>query len=85
MHPGLFYVPLHNPHVVLQCFGEHFAEVLGGGGDITLSTQDRMDTLVCEVESSLGAKGEVCDKPRALGHTKLTTAWTRGKPPLSPI
>ncbi len=22
-----------------------------------------MDTLVCEVESSLGAKGEVCDKP----------------------
>ncbi len=48
---------------MLQHFGEHFGGVLGGGGDISLSARDLLDTLVCEVESSLGVKGEVCDEP----------------------
>jgi hypothetical protein len=52
-------VPLHSPHAVLQRFGEHFTKVLGGGGDISSLVRDFLDTLVCEVESSLGAKGEV--------------------------
>jgi hypothetical protein len=56
-------VLLHSPHAVLQCFGEHFIGVLGGGGDISLSAQNLLGTLVCEVEFSLGAKGEVCDEP----------------------
>lgn len=48
---------------MLQRFGEHFAGVLGGGWDISSSARDFLDTLVCEVEYSLGAKGEVCDEP----------------------
>ncbi len=36
---------------------------MGGGGDISPSVQDLLDTLVCEVESSLGVEGEVCDEP----------------------
>jgi hypothetical protein len=48
---------------VLQRFGEHFTGVLAGGGDISPSTQNLLDTLVCEVESSMGAEGEVCDEP----------------------
>jgi hypothetical protein len=48
---------------MLQCFGEHFVGVLGGGGYIFLLARDFLDTLVYEVESTLGAKGEVCDKP----------------------
>jgi hypothetical protein len=48
---------------VLQHFGEHFARVLGGRGDISLSARDLLDTLVCEVESSLGTEGEVYDEP----------------------
>ncbi len=56
-------VPFHNPLVVLWRFGEHFTKVLGGGGDISLSVRDLLDTLVCEVEFSLGVEGEVCDKP----------------------
>jgi hypothetical protein len=48
---------------MLQLFGEHFVGVLGGGGDIFPSVQDLLDTLICEVESSLGAKGEIYDEP----------------------
>jgi hypothetical protein len=48
---------------VLQRFGEHFARVLGVGRDISLSVWDLLDTLVCEVESSLGVEGEVYDEP----------------------
>jgi hypothetical protein len=59
MHLGLVWCATHSPHVVLQHFGEHFAEVLGGGGDISPLTQDLLDTIVCEVESSLGTKGVV--------------------------
>ncbi len=47
---------------MLQRFGECFAGVLGGR-DISLSAWDLLDTLVCEVESSLGVEGEVCDEP----------------------
>jgi hypothetical protein len=56
-----FNVSFHSPQVVLKHFGEHFVKVLGGQGDISLS--DLLDTLVCEVEYSLGAEGEVCDEP----------------------
>ncbi len=48
---------------MLQCFGEHFAKVLGGWGGHLPVTRDFLDTLVCEVESSLGTKGEVYDDP----------------------
>jgi hypothetical protein len=58
-----FGVPLHNPQAVLQRFGEHFAKVLGVGRDISLSIWDFLDTLVYEVESSLGVEGEVYDEP----------------------
>ncbi len=54
---------LHSPHAMLQCFGEHFAKVLGGWGGHLPVTRDFLDTLVCEVESSLGTKGEVYDDP----------------------
>jgi hypothetical protein len=37
--------------------------VFGGGGDISPSASDLLDTLVCEVESSMGVNGEVCDEP----------------------
>jgi hypothetical protein len=56
-------VLFHNPQVVLQHFEEHFGGALGGGGDISLSIRNLLDTLVCEVESPLGTEGEVCDKP----------------------
>jgi len=55
-------VPLPNPHAVLQHFGEHFVEVLGGGGTSPCHS-GFLGHPGCEIESSLGAKGEVCDKP----------------------
>jgi hypothetical protein len=58
-----FSLLLHNPQAVLQRFGDHFAMVLGVGRDISLSVWDLLDTLVCEVESSLGVEGEVYDEP----------------------
>jgi len=40
-----------------------FCRGFGGWGDISLLARDFLDTLVYEVESTLGAKGEVYDKP----------------------
>jgi hypothetical protein len=48
---------------VLQHFGEHFSKVLGGGRNISPSTWDLLDTLVCEVESSLGVESDIYDEP----------------------
>jgi len=44
-------------HVIT--FWGAFRRGFGGWGDISLLVRDLLDTLVCEVESSLGAKGEV--------------------------
>jgi hypothetical protein len=59
-------VPHNASWITLVCrFTAHrlCCNVLGGGGDISSLVRDLLDTLVCEVESSLGTKGVVCDEP----------------------
>jgi hypothetical protein len=71
--PWLVWCQAEVPHSVswttLVChFTTHkpWYNILGsispGFKGISLSIGDLLDTLVCEVESSLGAKGEVCDE-----------------------
>jgi hypothetical protein len=63
VHLGLLWCAISQPTGCATTFWEHFAKVLGGGGDISLSIQNLLDTLVYEVESSLSVEGAVYDEP----------------------
>jgi hypothetical protein len=63
MHLGSLWCATSQPIGRSTAFWGAFRRVLAGGGDISPLVQNLLDTLVCEVEFSLGAKGEVYDEP----------------------